>query len=129
MLVKKSLYECKQQPRSTYINNIRKTSYLKNVFIYRRCRWHRWLIFTFGYLRNFHKNLKWLPRYTQVPWGNWFMKKTWCRKSCVRLPLKQQLHSHCILSRINSYAVSPHPRLLLTRHAVQYESRMFSCTS
>jgi hypothetical protein len=67
-----------------------KTSYVKTFFIlgknfiYRRCRWHRWLTFTFEY---FHEFLKWPPRYTQGPGKNWLMTKTWCRKSRFRLPL------------------------------------------
>ncbi len=37
---------------------------------------------------NFRKNLKWSYWDTQGPGGHWFMKKIWCRKSRVRLPLK-----------------------------------------
>ncbi len=40
----------------------------------------------------FSKNSKWAPWYTQGPGGNWFMKKTWSRKSGVRLPLNMW---HC----------------------------------
>ncbi len=36
---------------------------------------------------NFRKNLKWSYWDTQGPGGHWFMKKTWSRKSRVRLPL------------------------------------------
>ncbi len=36
---------------------------------------------------NFRKNSKWLQWNTWRPGGHWFMKKTWSRKSRVRLPL------------------------------------------
>ncbi len=36
---------------------------------------------------NFRKNSKWSQWDTQRPGGHWFMKKTWSRKSRVRLPL------------------------------------------
>ena len=36
---------------------------------------------------NFRKNSKWSYWNTQGPRGHWFMKKTWSRKSRVRLPL------------------------------------------
>jgi hypothetical protein len=36
---------------------------------------------------NFWKNSKWSYWDTQGPGGHWFMKKIWCRKSRVRLPL------------------------------------------
>ncbi len=74
-LSKRSPCEWKQQPNSIS-TKYEKTSYLKNVFIYRQCRWHRWLNFTFEYLREFLKNLKWFLRYTQGLGENWFMKKS-----------------------------------------------------
>ncbi len=38
---------------------------------------------------NFRKNSKWLQWNTWGPGGPWFMKKTWSRKSRVRLPLSE----------------------------------------
>ncbi len=42
---------------------------------------------------NFRKNLKWPDWDIQGLGGNWFMKKTWRRKSCGTVPLPRKLNT------------------------------------
>ncbi len=65
--------------------------------------WHRWQTFIREYLREFSKKLEMiLMRYSEAR-GIWFMKKTWSRKSRVRLPLKISEMAFSILSELPAF--------------------------
>ncbi len=81
------------RPSSRYIYHF--TLYTTTVFyidyipkFYRRCRWHQWYRFIREYLPEVKTKFLPVPIEYSEARGHWFMKKSWSKKSRVRLPLK-----------------------------------------
>ncbi len=87
-----TIFRCKVHSTKLFTKNEKKL-YLKIFLFYRRCRWHRWQTFVRDYLREFSKKSN---------RSQWHTKKTWSRKSCVRLPFSRTSTNHMHLSWIGN---------------------------